>query len=525
MFFDSHWQFPNFLHISISHSIEEPAPQEAHSNISQSILLLHTTIAEESAMELYTSHFRIPTRRPLRKMKKKKIKQKKNIAVNIMLNLIFNLTDFVWISGHSVINQITKTLTNLLSNLITSFSTFFQNELTGFKTRRKKNEKEKYKSFQIFYFYTLKLLQVRKKRMLLINTKKTANNFWAWIRTQIIYFIPKFMPFVMNLYKKAKSIVKQVAKPFSFNLSNTKKELVTVNETIKRNLHRIDRKEKWFTRQNELRSLHKENYKSNKQYKIQIEEYWDYQKQLMKAELKKYKLESEIENINYYKEKQKEDREKKKYTLPKFRNFVVHYRNMLFKQIKSFYTKVIASNTLPTQQFVEPDDESTLFDFLKKKTFIIIKKFNWRFQKTLNYAFKRVKRQHVPPAIFQPLKKHYKRNRPGLFKHITKILTQQVFRDFPILTIRKQMRRSLKHLRKRWLSVVKKQVKVTAHKYYTAQFVTHVKITDLLKYNLLKFLNLIRNTEMLAIQPKAPTATTVLTDYLNTNYLELKRML
>lgn len=334
------------------------------------------------------------------------------------------------------------------------------------------------------------------------------------------------MPFVMNLYKKAKNIVKQQqAKPFSFNLSNKKKELVTVNDTIERNLHRIDRKEKWFTRQDELRQIHKENYKSNKQYKIQYNEFLDYQIQLLKAEVKKYMLESDIANIEEYKKKQKEERKKKKLTLPKIRNFISHYRNMLFKQIKSFYTKITAGNTLPTQQFIDSDTESTLFDFLKENTYIIIKKFKWRFQKTLNYSLKRVKKQHVPPAIFQPLKKHYKRNRPGLFKHITKILTQQVFRDFPILTIRKQMRRSLKHLRLRWLSVVKNQVKLTTHKYYTPQIVTHVKITDLLKYNLLKFLNVISNTEILAIQPTVPVATTILGDYLNTNYLELKRIL
>lgn len=357
------------------------------------------------------------------------------------------------------------------------------------------------------FVLSIKNLHLEKKRILLLNTKKTLNNFWGWIRTQVIYYIPK-------MYNKIKNYF------YNFRIERKKEEqkqtllnlLQKVKEDQMTNTHRIERKRKWLREQVRQQRIQKEKYKLKKQYDIQKQEYITYLNKEKTLQNKQTLLSSKYAYLN------------NRFTL------LNTFQRLILIAVTSWNNKLYAM-TQPVKDLFNVKIINPIVELSK----IYYKKLSKATLRRYNQSQRVIKRRFVEPDLFKKLKQQYKRDRNGLFQKITQILTQREMKRqvyihlFCIKTMQTAFEKVKSYVNLTYLNFTSKVIFASKFKIqnYLINFNKNLYTFNLFKYNLNEYFKVLVN---LLIYKKSGQHFLLKNDneilpYSKINFIELKRIL
>lgn len=316
----------------------------------------------------------------------------------------------------------------------------YTKQLVLFKHKLRKPIQLIFLNTKTLFTLSVKNLHVEKKRMLLLNTKKTQNNFWGWIRTHIIYFIPKIYNKIKNYFynfRVERTKIKQMEQQRHL-LQQNKEDEITNN-------HRIARKIGWLKEQIRQQRIQKGKYKLKKQYNIQKQEYYNYLEK--KAALKKQK---EMLNTKYA-----------------TANYKLNFWNTLQRLVlitienshSFFHNFVKPATAVPQIQYVNPKIPETLSNYFEAIPKFFFKKLSGLALRDYKEAQRSIKRRFVEPTLFKKLKQQYKRDRKGLFNKITEILKERADKKYIYLFLIKMLKRAVKKVKQQYKRNYKKFIK------------------------------------------------------------------
>lgn len=337
---------------------------------------------------------------------------------------------------HDIIQQFMQPIyiehiQELAFNIYKYFLTIFLRK----KLIRKKDSVRAFKFYDL-YTYRAKRLKIKKKVMLLLNMKKTLNNFWAWIRTHTIYYISKKAQSLRKYFFKLRDALPgfiDVARVLNFkdDVRLGLPRIRTLEKQIGRSLARLERKHKWLSLQNYFKRVHDSSF-NIKNYDRQVLEYMSFLKKLYNQLYDYRKLRPIVEAARYYLThqhlfpKQIPDQfltitDTFKSKLPQY--FVNMLKNVRWKFLRSNHyisknlrRKPQTTWRLKLKAYLTQQQIQTASNILQE--FYLPK--NKR-----EYAERTIKKQFLPPAQYQKLKRKFKRNRNTLFRQMRAILVLQ----------------------------------------------------------------------------------------------------
>lgn len=433
-----------------------------------------------------------------------------------------SLLECSWLDLNHVLFDMIPDFLNLSFNIHKYFSAFFLSSYSGI---RKKEQIRGFK-FRYLFTYSHKELHLKKRRMLLVNMKKVMNNFWAWVRTHTIFYIPKMFQKIKEHFLSLRTqamqsiFTKEIIGDSKERLAERHQDLA--QQTLQNNA-RIARKDKWFHEQNILKQQNDPKYKE-KAYKIQLKEYNKYkdtQKHLIIA------TNNTNKSINETKEKEKEKEQ------PKDTNFIQYVTNSLltaaYNRFISLYKNMSAARTTIGALVMNMKEEITKFN---KEAFYLGLKIPYKYQRRIQYARRKIKKQYLPTKRFKRLEKLFKRNRIGLFQRVREILAEQQSRRLLKPLLRYTVKAGAFHAFSFWNDYIAKFKEKYTQMIRKPLLISNVPyfLGDIFAYQINQFNNNLVSLCIAEALPKEPKETAFqffpeLKQYIKTNLIELKRML
>lgn len=451
---------------------------------------------EDNMLNTYLSLLRAAKRRQKRKKKKTIFAYPLDIHKTKVTQFIFG----VFKTAATVFKSLKQLLVGFLFKLITQISEYIREKWAP-ALKKMRKERNKYSTSQQLFFYSRRLLRVKRKQMLLINMKNTPNNFWGWVRTQQIFYIPKNNPIT-----KSELFKERLKLRLSRQVHKVQHAVNRMRYLAVRNQRRMERKQRWFRRQHALKRKYKEKYRNQKQYDKQQLEFTKYQKkdtlyqQGFKHFQKKLRMYPVIQKSN---------------------QLFLHFWDKFKTRVSYFYKASLHTNAMPDRQYFNSTFGLTFSDFMKKP-FVIFKKPTWWLRKRMRYSFKIIRKRYIPAKQYEPLKRQYKRNRRGLLNRITQILKEQEAKKYALIMFNRRAKHAIRRLKATWqraitfMNIAPTQNKQNAGFKATPVLRPHV----LFQSNLISFFNILKN-----IPNRVTITPVIIRDYVNNNLLEIKRIL
>lgn len=447
-------------------------------------------------MNTYLSLFRVVKRRQKRKKKKSILAYPLEIHKTKVTHFIFN----VFRTAASVFKSLKQLLMGFIFKLIKQISEYIRKKWTP-AIKKMRKERNKYTTSQQLFFYSRKLLRVKRKQMLLINMKNTPNNFWGWVRTQQIFFIPKNNPVTKSLLFKERLKLKLSRQVHKLQHATNRMQYLVV-----RTKKRMERKKRWFRRQNALKRKYKEKYRNQKQYDKQQLEFAKYQQKDTQYQ----------HGFNYLQKKLRFFPRAQKYN-----QLFLHIWGKFINRVTYFYKASLHTNGMPNKQYFNSLFGLTFRDFMRRP-FFVFKKPTWWLRKRMRYSFKIIRKRYIPAKQYEPLKRKYKRNRRGLLNRITQILKNREARKYALIMFNRRAKRALHRLKAAWQNAI-----TFMHITPIKHAVSASSISSLILWpqvifqnNLTNFLNILKN-----IPSRVSITPVIIRDYIHNNLLEIKRIL
>lgn len=422
--------------------------------------------------------------------------------------------------------EFTINLTNICTlafNLFKYFLTFFLPNRTVILY------KEEVRTFKFYDLYTFsaKQLKVKKRRMLLLNMKKTLNNFWAWIRTHTIFYIPKIKQTVSHYFIKLQNLL-PIFSTYG-KILNIKDEIKTIedleiklNKQLDQSYARIVRKYNWLKHQHALKKAHDLRF-NERNYNKQSDEYMrflikqnDQLTQLSKIRSRDYTLQQQlmIRSKNLTNDLPK----KLLHLFHNFKSKILRATTMIFKDIKFQFLKRFYEKDKLEGFVIEPDNEIQTYNELET----IANKLNLK--RAIPYAIKAITKRYLPYPQYKKLEKKFRSNRRALFKKIRKVLILRESYKLPLLNF-------LSNIKKAYIKftgdfALRYDLFIAA----AAKAVVPIQKTtpQIFEYNVSKFIPVC--IQLVARGTKIPeelkhTENVQIRNYSKINLLELKRIL
>lgn len=440
---------------------------------------------------------------------------------------------------HDIIQQFMQPIyiehiQELAFNIYKYFLTIFLRK----KLIRKKDSVRAFKFYDL-YTYRAKRLKIKKKIMLLLNMKKTLNNFWAWIRTHTIYYISKKAQSLRKYFFKLRDALPgfiDVARVLNFehNLKYVPPRLRSLKGKISRSYARIKRKLNWFDEQNRYKAANDPRYRE-KNYNQQLQEYMKFLKKL-NMQVDSY---VNLKDILEYARDHMANRHLFPTQLPKIflrsngkfksrlpQYFVNSFNNNLWKFIKSYYYK---SNTgIRKHQNIW---KLKLIEGLSAKQRMQTTAMKLRAvylpKNTREYAEKIIRKQFVPPNLFQKLKRKFKRKRNALFRQIRMHLVLQESKKASLYSLLYTLQKAIISSNESFQGIVTRAKFRLKKQYAEYLYGLNQNYARSFEYNLSEFINncvkLLKGYSENLTSPISTIVKAVKTK-MNTTILELKRV-
>lgn len=453
---------------------------------------------EHPGEDVYLSLLRASKRRQRRKKKKSILAYPLNVHKIKVTHIIFD----VFKNAANTFKALKQLLVGFIFKLIKQISEYIRGKWAP-SIKKIRKERNKYTVSQQLFFYSPKLLKVKRKQMLLVNMKNTPNNFWGWVRTQQIFFIPKQNPITNRELFKERLKLRINRQLHKLQHATNRMHYLTV-----RNQRRMERKQRWFRRQHGLQRKYKEKYKNQKQYDKQQLEFAKYQRKDTMYQ----------RGFNHFQQKLR-----KFPPMQKSSQLFLHFWGRFLERIVYFYKASVRTNALPDKQNFNDLFGLTFSDFMRRP-FFISKKPTWWLRKRMRYSLKIVRKRYVPAKQYEPLKRQYKRNRRGLLKRITQILKEQEAAKYVLIMFNRRAKRALHKLKTTWQNAIAfMNINITAGNIgYTPQFMPSLILRPhtVFQNNITNFFNMLKN-----IPSRVTILPATVRDYVHNNLLEIKRIL
>lgn len=439
-------------------------------------------------------------------------------------------SDFFIIFDWTYFNDIFFNVYNDILSFWFDISKYF---LSFFLPRRQLAKKRQIRGFKFknLFVYSTKQLKIKKRRMLLVNMKKTLNNFWAWIRTHTIFYIPKVMQKIKDYFYSLRNQVSFFTPKNGIHSRKKKrKSRKELFEDIEKNEKRMKRKAAFFKEQAAFKRKRDPRYKE-KAVKIQqgelrtyIEKHKEYYNELRELYITKPRVPFSVKNIT---------------TKPKEQKVIQLYVNQLLSIIQKRFLNYIntyqTALNLPEKQNVILQMGENIFKHFKQYPIYVTRKINYHVSRRLQWGIRQIKKQFLPPPQYKKLQQIYKRDRVGLFQELTRILARKQSKRQLKPTTLYTLKCALKLARiswKRYVRRFKRQYKVYQQSRIIQHYDKNYFGTDIYKIFEYNYNELIAVFVNLVIRARTPvnleSSSQILPkikEYLTTNLAELKRIL
>lgn len=423
----------------------------------------------------------------------------------------------------------------LAFNIYKYFLTIFLHKI---RTIRNKETIRTFKFYDL-YTYSAKLLKVSKKAMLLLNMKKTLNNFWAWIRAHTIFYTKKQRHGLKHYFLRIRDTLLGLYDiGYRFGSQDTYKAASIAEEKIQQALDRsdarINRKHAWLTQQREYRDNHDLRFKP-KHYRQQTKEYINFlkkkQDQILNLHKVKEKLSQSLYVLNHphvyphriaatfltYLQTFKSRFVQMLYTLfAKVERKLLHVR---YQNLKLGYE----STQRPPEIPFDLDNDNQLNN--EPETRLIDHYISWR---TIKYAINTIKKRYVPYDQFKKIQRKFRRTRYKIFKRIRLILVTKESAKLQMHNMQYALNKALIKVKRDFALTRQYSINIINKKKREYLYSTDKVTARIFPYNfseLLKVFVKLFEKQYQILHPKKMTELKVTNPNIETNLLELKRIL